>query len=135
MEIITFNRDESESKIVRLNVGGHHFETTRSTINIYPNSILAKMVGQLGKPNDKEIYFIDRDPDCFSAVLNYYRTNILVRPLNINPILFKEEIKFWGLASNEDINQIRTEEAIKFINIPAFYIYPLSNHVRIQYIY
>ena len=65
--------------IVRLNVGGRSFVTTRRTMIVYPNSLLARIFNG-NQPNEYfcngEVFF-DRDPEMFSHVLQFLRNKTL----------------------------------------------------------
>ncbi|KAI3880972.1 hypothetical protein MKX03_007818 [Papaver bracteatum] len=75
---------------VRFNVGGKVFETTATTVaNACRSSI---------EVNDE--YFIDRDPECFSVLLNLLRTCELYLPPNIPKKLLYKEALFYGLLEN-----------------------------------
>jgi hypothetical protein len=87
---------------VRFNVGGRIVETARSTILKYPDSVLAKHIGPLGKPDRDGTYFIDRDPEAFGAIMNFYRSNLIACPPSVNKELFEEELKFWQIRSIQD---------------------------------
>eukprot|EP00063_Salmo_salar_P095194 XP_014070029.1 PREDICTED: BTB/POZ domain-containing protein KCTD14 isoform X2 [Salmo salar] len=67
--------------VVQLNVGGHMFTTSLSTLRKHPDSQLAFMFssGQQPKlPTDaKGRYFIDRDGTHFGAILQFLRTQRL----------------------------------------------------------
>ncbi|RUS34347.1 BTB/POZ protein [Jimgerdemannia flammicorona] len=52
-------------------VGGKRYKTTRATINVYPETLLARLVSE-PNPNFQEI-FIDRNGELFQYVLNFYR--------------------------------------------------------------
>jgi len=60
-----------------LNVGGKIFHTTRSTLSVDPNSMLAKMFDPalpITSAKDEDgAWFIDRDPKYFRAILNFLR--------------------------------------------------------------
>lgn len=63
-------------KAVLLNVGGRSFATSRATLGKHPDSLLAKLVSDT--PSEDLCYldgalFLDRDPDCFAAVLHWLR--------------------------------------------------------------
>ena len=62
---------------VKLNVGGHTFETQLSTVTKYPDSELAKIFGARDVDGDvdmvREVYNIDCDPDCFKIILQWLR--------------------------------------------------------------
>ena len=67
----------SLSDIVILNVGGKVFTTTKETLLSEQDSLLAQMLDgrSLTAVRDENgAYFIDRDPDTFSAVLEFFRT-------------------------------------------------------------
>ena len=62
-------------KIMRLSVGGAHFETSLETLLKDPNSMLAAMFSgrhYVSKDEDGR-YFIDRDGTHFRYILNYLR--------------------------------------------------------------
>ncbi|KAF7650200.1 hypothetical protein LDENG_00129870 [Lucifuga dentata] len=67
------------SSVVQLNVGGHMFSTSLSTLRKHPESKLAEMFsGQLKLHTDAEgRYFIDRDGSHFRAVLDFLRSDQL----------------------------------------------------------
>ncbi|KAJ3285006.1 BTB/POZ domain-containing protein kctd6 [Borealophlyctis nickersoniae] len=69
------NRDET----VSFNVGGRLFTTSKTTLNMHPDSMLTRMVN-FPKNDGQSTFFIDRDPDLFAVVLNYLRTNELHLP-------------------------------------------------------
>jgi uncharacterized protein YjbI with pentapeptide repeats len=62
----------------RLNVGGVRFETTLTTLCRFPESMLATMFlgsDRINVPLDADGFvFIDRNHECFAAVLDFYRT-------------------------------------------------------------
>ena len=68
--------------IVKLNVGGHYFTTSRQTLTRDPNSMLAAMFsGKFEmKPHEDGTFFIDRDGTHFRFILNYLRTGKLTSP-------------------------------------------------------
>ena len=70
-------------EIVRLNVGGRAFITTRSTLCAVPGSMLAvkfQVPNRFGPPLMDEMgaVFLDRDPDSFAVVLDYLRRGRLI---------------------------------------------------------
>lgn len=82
-----------------LNVGGKIFKTTKETIDKYPDYPLSKIIGPLGKINELGEYFIDRNPKYFEPVLDYYRTNILVKPEKLNIQLYLCELDYWNIEN------------------------------------
>jgi hypothetical protein len=75
--------EQSRSR-VRLNVGGTKFETSRSTLTRYPDSMLGVMFsGREGIQvplDDEGCVFIDRDGTHFRAILNFLRSGTLALP-------------------------------------------------------
>lgn len=67
------------SAVVRLNVGGHLYTTSMSTLRKYPDSKLAELFsGQAKLPTDGEgRFFIDRDGYHFRAILEFLRSDLL----------------------------------------------------------
>lgn len=67
------------SQVVQLNVGGHLYTTSRSTLRKYPDSRLAELFSGPSKlPTDAEgRVFIDRDGYHFRAVLEFLRSDLL----------------------------------------------------------
>lgn len=63
--------------VVQLNVGGHLFSTSLSTLRKHPDSRLAEMFS--GPPklctDPDGHYFIDRDGSNFRAILDFLRTD------------------------------------------------------------
>ena len=83
----------SSPEIVKFNIGGQIFTTTKSTINKHPNSMLSKLISNANNNNNE--HFIDRDGTYFSYILTFLRTlnyNHIyeIDDLNILPILIQE---------------------------------------------
>uniref|UniRef100_U9U2P1 BTB domain-containing protein n=1 Tax=Rhizophagus irregularis (strain DAOM 181602 / DAOM 197198 / MUCL 43194) TaxID=747089 RepID=U9U2P1_RHIID len=85
------NKDE---RIV-LNIGGIKYETYRSTLTAYPDTLLGTMFQErneeLLKPNKNE-YFFDRNGKAFHYIMEYYRTEIEDELKNSIKELIKLEI-------------------------------------------
>ena len=71
-----------DSSILRLNVGGVPYTTTKATLCRYPNSMLGAMFnGSMPTTLDEDSrYFIDRDGHLFVHILNYLRSARLALP-------------------------------------------------------
>ena len=69
-------------KIVKLNVGGQYFTTSRQTLTRDPNSMLAAMFSGRHKQETTGdgSFFIDRDGTHFRFILNYLRDGELILP-------------------------------------------------------
>ena len=69
-----------DGPILYLNVGGRVFQTTRETVNIHPNSMLASMFSREfvpGAADDNGNWFIDRNPELFKHILEFLRTRMV----------------------------------------------------------
>ncbi|KAI1234528.1 BTB/POZ domain-containing protein KCTD6, partial [Lamprotornis superbus] len=102
---------------VTLNVGGHMYTTSLTTLTRYPDSMLGAMFrGDFPTARDSQgNYFIDRDGPLFRYVLNFLRTSELTLPLD-----FKE---FDLLRKEADFYQI--EPLIQCLNDPKP-LYPMD---------
>lgn len=64
------------SPVVQLNIGGHLYSTSLSTLKKHPDSKLAELFS--GQPqlhtDEKGRYFIDRDGEHFRAILEFLRS-------------------------------------------------------------
>ncbi|KAJ1627309.1 BTB/POZ protein [Pavlovales sp. CCMP2436] len=83
-EVVEFNLERFKHR-VKLNVGGMLFETSLSTLQYFPDSMLGTMFsGREGieVPTDEQGYvFIDRDGTHFRTILNFLRTGKVRTPI------------------------------------------------------
>lgn len=84
-EVVELNLERFKH-VVKLNVGGAKFETTLSTLQRYPSSMLGTMFSGrdgIDVPVDDDGYvFIDRDGTHFRTILNFLRTGRVRMPVN-----------------------------------------------------
>lgn len=83
---------------VTLNVGGHMYTTSLTTLTRYPDSMLGAMFrGDFPTARDSQgNYFIDRDGPLFRYVLNFLRTSELTLPLDFKEFdLLRKEADFY----------------------------------------
>ncbi|WMV36343.1 hypothetical protein MTR67_029728 [Solanum verrucosum] len=89
---------------VKFNVGGRIFETTATTLaNAGRNSLFGAMFDDEWNLNsDATIieHFIDRNPNCFSVLLDLLRTGELYLPQNLPEKLLYREALFYGLLDH-----------------------------------
>jgi hypothetical protein len=75
--------------IIGLNIGGHIFKTTKSTIcSSTEPSFFSKLISE-GIPSikdDADNYFIDRDGQYFAPILEFLRTGQLCIPKKLDPL-------------------------------------------------
>ncbi|KAI3883542.1 hypothetical protein MKX03_008361 [Papaver bracteatum] len=94
-----------QSDNVRLNVGGKIFETTATTLaSASRNSMFGAMFDDewnlRPKRGANEEYFIDRNPDCFSVLLDLLRTGELYVPPHIPDRVFYMDALYYGLMDH-----------------------------------
>jgi len=93
--------------IVKLNVGGRVFLTSKSTLTDSGNNMLSAMIQH---SNPAQLidghYFIDRDPETFRWILSYLRGSKVLPPKESNEMaLLKEEAEYFAL--DELMNRIQ----------------------------
>lgn len=76
---------QRSSNILRLNVGGREYVTSKSTVQQIPESMLATMFSSpVSSAMLDGAYFIDRDPDLFAYVLEHLRTGTVELPTAVD---------------------------------------------------
>lgn len=107
---------------VTLNVGGHLYTTSMSTLQRYPDSMLGAMFrGDLPTTRDAQgNYFIDRDGTLFRYILNFLRTSELTLPGDFMEMdLLRKEADFYQI-----------EPLIQCLNDPKP-LYPLDTFEQV----
>ncbi|KAI7791168.1 BTB/POZ domain-containing protein KCTD6a isoform X1 [Triplophysa rosa] len=85
---------------VTLNVGGHLYTTSLTTLQRYPDSMLGAMFrGDFPTTRDaRGNYFIDRDGPLFRYILNFLRTSKLTLPFDFKETeLLRKEADFYQI--------------------------------------
>ena len=100
-----------------INICGARYEVLESTIQRYPNTLLADREKRLEYwDEERDEYFFDRNRLCFESVLTYYQSGgFLLRPPNVPDILFIRELEFYELG--EDV--IKTVKGENLIPQPV----------------
>jgi len=100
------------NELIRLNVGGERYTTTRATLTRYPHSMLGAMFsGTLSTSIDEHgCFFIDRDGSMFRHVLNFLRSGRLSLPADFNQLdLLAIEADFFQVEELiKEISRLRT---------------------------
>ena len=91
------------SEIVRLNVGGVPYMTTRTTLLMQEDTFFTGLLsGNFDATRTEDgALFIDRSGALFAPVLEYMRTGVLAVPAGSSKGAVHEEMLFYGLASVE----------------------------------
>ncbi|KAI4885964.1 hypothetical protein NFI96_006008 [Prochilodus magdalenae] len=92
-------RDHSkkQDELIILNVSGRRFQTWRTTLDRYPDTLLGSTEKEFFYNEETKEYFFDRDPDAFRSVLNFYRTGKLHYPRYECISAYDEELAFFGI--------------------------------------
>ena len=106
--------DGSSSDRVVINISGERFETLRSTLAKYPDTLLGNEKRRkyyYDKVHNE--YFFNRHRQAFEAILYYYQSNgRLRRPNSVAIDVFLEEITFFELGK-EVLAELRKEENLQ----------------------
>ena len=93
---------ESRNSWVTLNVGGQKFVTNTSVFMKDPECMLAKMFNGKMNPGERDLdgaIVIDRSPDYFKPILNYFRTGEVIIDPGISAEGVLQEAKYYGIRS------------------------------------
>ncbi|XP_051532298.1 potassium voltage-gated channel subfamily D member 3-like isoform X2 [Myxocyprinus asiaticus] len=92
-------RDHSkkQDELIILNVSGRRFQTWKTTLDRYPDTLLGSTEKEFFYNEETKEYFFDRDPDAFRSVLNFYRTGKLHYPRYECISAYDEELAFFGI--------------------------------------
>jgi hypothetical protein len=94
------------SKTINLNVGGTTYEVSRSLIEAYPHSMLARLVSDTWQQETKSKIFIDRNGLRFQYILDYMRDKKVHLPITIPKAALVKDLEYFGFhnVSPEAIN-------------------------------
>jgi potassium voltage-gated channel Shal-related subfamily D protein 2 len=82
-----------------INISGQKFECWRSSLEKYPNTLLGSVEKDFFYDDETNEYFLDRDPEMFRHILNFYRTGRLHFPKEECITAYEEELSFFGIES------------------------------------
>ena len=82
---------------LKINVGGTLYETTRSTIESKPESLVYML---LSHHTDGETLFIDRDGPMFRWILYWYREGVVV---GVTVDIWNTELAFYSVTLEESV--------------------------------
>ncbi|CAF3737511.1 unnamed protein product [Rotaria sp. Silwood1] len=106
--------DGSFQNRIIINISGVRFETFKSTLEVYQNTLLGNAKRRkYYYDNVLNEYFFDRHRGCFEAILYYYQSKgRLRRPNSVALDTFLEEITFFDLGQDA-LAQVRKDENLK----------------------
>jgi BTB/POZ domain len=105
-----------KDEVVKLNVGGKRYVTTRNTIMSKGENLLTQLISHDSGPfeaaRDPEGYlFIDRDGKAFAVILNFLRTGKLLPPPGMSVDLIRMELDYFQLLTEESVTLLFSSAA------------------------
>uniref|UniRef100_A0A3B3VKS0 Potassium voltage-gated channel subfamily D member 3 n=1 Tax=Poecilia latipinna TaxID=48699 RepID=A0A3B3VKS0_9TELE len=97
MPIAPRDNSRKQDELIILNVSGRRFQTWRTTLDRYPDTLLGSSEKDFFYNEETKEYFFDRDPDAFRSILNFYRTGKLHYPRHECISAYDEELIFFGI--------------------------------------
>ncbi|XP_029989799.1 potassium voltage-gated channel subfamily D member 3-like [Sphaeramia orbicularis] len=97
MPIAPRDNSKRQDELIILNVSGRRFQTWRTTLDRYPDTLLGSSEKDFFYNEETKEYFFDRDPDAFRSILNFYRTGKLHYPRHECISAYDEELTFFGI--------------------------------------
>ncbi|XP_033008840.1 potassium voltage-gated channel subfamily D member 3 isoform X1 [Lacerta agilis] len=97
MPLAPTDKNKRQDELIILNVSGRRFQTWRTTLERYPDTLLGSTEKEFFFNEDTKEYFFDRDPDVFRCILNFYRTGKLHYPRYECISAYDEELAFYGI--------------------------------------
>ncbi|XP_048352665.1 potassium voltage-gated channel subfamily D member 3 isoform X2 [Sphaerodactylus townsendi] len=97
MPLAPTDKNKRQDELIILNVSGRRFQTWRTTLERYPDTLLGSTEKEFFFNEDTKEYFFDRDPEVFRSILNFYRTGKLHYPRYECISAYDEELAFYGI--------------------------------------
>ncbi|XP_066911656.1 voltage-gated potassium channel KCNC1-like [Clytia hemisphaerica] len=103
---IVHQTSEKGQRKININVGGEKHSPYVSTLQNVPDSPLSWIIrdefrNDLDYDSVEDVYYFDRHPGIFSAILNYFQTGKLHCPRDVCGPMFQEELNFWGIDETQ----------------------------------
>ena len=91
-----------QDDMVRLNVGGQLFVTSRSNLRRIPDTRLSDLSeDDANYDSNERHWFFDRNPQLFNCILDFYRTDELHFPHSICGPTIKKELIYWQIHEGD----------------------------------
>ncbi|CAG8555929.1 1047_t:CDS:2 [Ambispora leptoticha] len=131
------NKHLADERII-LNVGGVKYETYRSTLTTYPDTLLGTMFqkrnNELLRPTNGNEYFFDRDGQVFRYIMQFYRTGEFLWPEQSirpeyelhpsRPLKHQQQVQ---LKHTIEISNYELKRELDYFQIPEQYTQQLYN--------
>jgi len=88
------------TETVAFNVGGTHFDVSKSLLAQYPDCILSRMIAKEWDDGSKKPLFIERDANVFAKVLSYMRDYSITLPASVTKDAFEKDLVYYGISAN-----------------------------------
>lgn len=117
-------------EVVRLDVGGTKFKVSRSLIEQYPNTMLARLVSDTWQQHRDHEVFIDRDGETFRLVLTYMRDHKVYVPMKLAKKTILTELEYFGF---EDVDESAIQSGCTRIQAASsLALYNKIHHDRVE---
>ena len=81
---------------VRLNVGGTKYEVVKSLFELYPDTMLARLVSERWQQDPSQEIFVDRDGVAFKYVISYMRDHMAHLAIGVSKGSVLKELEYFG---------------------------------------
>ena len=110
------HQSDNGPRKININVGGEKHSPYVSTLQNVPDSPLSWIIKEefrsdLDYDSEEDVYYFDRHPGIFSAVLNYFQTGKLHCPRDVCGPMFQEELNYWGIDETQMEGMLNSSEA------------------------
>jgi hypothetical protein len=102
-------------QVVTINCGGKIFQTFLRTMRRIPKTRLWRISNEAFFQDTKYV-FLDRNPKCFDAVLEYHRSDWLDKPADVSTGLWEEELHYYNISP--DLYLVDDEKHLKVPHRP-----------------
>ena len=91
-----------KTETVKFDVGGTKYTVSRSLIDAYPATMLARLVSETWQKDPKEEIFIERDGLRFRCILDYMRDQKVHVPINTTKASVLQDLEYFGFEHIPD---------------------------------
>lgn len=112
-------RGDPTLRIIAFDVGGSLFRCKESLIRKYPLKKLNQVISCGCEQVARDTFFIDRNPQNFEVILDWYRTGTYVRHPHVNEDALREDAKYFDLYHELFPDNERTSAKPPPIGLPG----------------